>query len=186
MNICAQQRVDILKTINRQNIWGFPAMYTPYTFSVIVPRFCSCPSGMMVMEYSPLSAITRFLSSREPVARSNVTLLAYAGLVTLTLVEVMMLAPLKLQLTDRKGICVEATLVVNLTEPPMAPLRGPLGRTPSPTHTPYTTKEMQKSVHVSHEAVVKPQQKSFRREKSNNFKYLRKPESRQQQSWAWF
>lgn len=119
-------------------------MYTPYTFSVIVPCFCSCPSGMMVMEYSPLSASTRFLSSREPVARSNVTLLVYAGLVTLMLVEVMMLAPLKLQLTDRKGICVGPMLVVNLTEPPMAPLRGPLGRTPSPTHTPYNNGNAEK------------------------------------------
>lgn len=70
-------------------------------------------------------------------ARSNVILLAYAGLVTLMLVEVIMLVPLKLQLTDRKESCVGARLEVNFTVPPMAPLRGPMGRIPSPTHTPY-------------------------------------------------
>lgn len=91
---------------------------------------------MMVMEYSPPSASTRSRSSREPVARSNVILLLYAGLVTLTLVEVMMLVPLKLQLTDRKETCVGPRLEVNFTVPPRAPLSGPVGRTPSPPHTP--------------------------------------------------
>lgn len=91
---------------------------------------------MMVMEYSPLSPSTRFLSSRDPVALSNVILLVYEGLMTLLLVEVMMLVPLKLQLTDRKEIWVGPRLVVNLTVPPTAPLRGPVGRMPSPTHKP--------------------------------------------------
>ena len=92
---------------------------------------------MIVMAYSPLSASTRFLSSREPVALSNVILPEYAGLVTLTLVEVMMLVPLKLQLTDRKEIWLGPRLVVNFTVPPTAPLRGPVGRMPSPAHKPY-------------------------------------------------
>lgn len=91
---------------------------------------------MMVMEYSPLSPSTRFLSSRDPVALSNVILLVYEGLMTLLLVEVMMLVPLKLQLTDRKEIWVGPRLVVNLNVPPTAPLRGPVGRMPSPTHKP--------------------------------------------------
>lgn len=48
----------------------------------------------------------------------------------------MMLVPLKLQLTDRKDTCVGPRLEVNLTVPPKAPLRGPVGRTPSHAHTP--------------------------------------------------
>lgn len=96
---------------------------------------------MIVTVYSPLSSSTRFLSSRDPVARSNEILSTCPGSVMLTLVEVMMLTPLKLQLTERNGVPVGLRLVVNFTVPPTAPLRGPWGKIPSPAHFSNGTKE---------------------------------------------
>ena len=54
----------------------------------------------------------------------------------LTLVEVMMFIPLKLQLTERNGFSEGVRVVVNSTLPPTAALRGPWGKMPSPTHIP--------------------------------------------------
>ena len=90
----------------------------------------------MVTLYSPLSPGTRPLSSRDPVALSRVIRFEYPEPITSLLVEVMMLAPLKRQLTEMKGLAGGASVVGNLTAPPTAPLRGPAGNTFSPVHTP--------------------------------------------------
>ncbi|TNN81747.1 hypothetical protein EYF80_008193 [Liparis tanakae] len=91
------------------------------------------------MAYSPLSSSTSFLSSRVPVARSSENLSVYPGSAMVVLVEVMMFAPLKLQLTERNGLSGGWRVVVNVTLPASAPLRGPRGKIPSPTHTPNHT-----------------------------------------------
>lgn len=69
-------------------------------------------------------------------AGSNEILLACPGSVTLMVVEVRKLVPLKLQLTDGNGVSGGVRVVVNFTWPPTAPLRGPRGKIPSPAHVP--------------------------------------------------
>lgn len=108
----------------------------PYTVRLVLPCFGSPASGVMVIVYSPLSSSARFLSSRDPVAQSNEILPAYPGSVMLMLVELMMFTPLNLQLTERNGFSGGLRVVVNFTVPATAPLRGPVGNIPSPTHIP--------------------------------------------------
>lgn len=144
----------------------------PYTLSLVLPCFCSPPSGIMVTAYSPLSSSAKFLSSRDPVARSKKILRAYMGPLMLVLVEVMTLVPLKVQLTDRNGTSEALRSVVNLTVPDTAPLRGPEGKMPSPTHTPNDIENLKQDKLMIYLI------------KYFHLMYLIKQASNKQQSWA--
>lgn len=112
----------------------------PCNTSLQVP-LCGFPSFViMVTVYSPLSLITRFLSSRDPVDVKRVILSVYPGPVMFTVLEVIRLKLLpwiseKPQVTIRNGVSGGTIVVVNITVPPTTAVRLS-GSTPAPWLTP--------------------------------------------------
>lgn len=103
----------------------------PCMSSLQFPLCCAAPSGIMVMVYSPRSLRVRFLSSRDPVDLKRVILSEYAGPVSFTVVEVIILESEKLQVIIMNGVSGGVTVVVNIAVPPTAAVRLS-GSTPSP------------------------------------------------------